>query len=628
MMRCIALISEHASPLAVPGSVDSGGQNVYVAQVAKYLAAAGHRVDVFTRRDCEDVPTVVEWAPGVRVIHVQAGPAVYVPKEQLFPYMGEFTDWMRQFLASEALRYDILHANFWMSGMVAAELKRTLGIPFVITFHALGRVRRRYQGAADHFPDLRFAVEDRIIAEADAIIAECPQDKDDLTCLYRAEDAAIRIIPCGFDPSELAPVPKTLARRKLGFEADERIVLQLGRLVPRKGVDTVIRGVARLIKQHGYAARLVIVGGDTAEPDPTRTPEIGRLQTISADEGIADHVLFTGYRPRDVLRYWYSAADIFAVTPWYEPFGITPLEAMACGTPVVGADVGGIKYSVCNGETGFLVPPNDPEALAERLAYLYAHPTVLASLGRQAIRHVNTLFTWRQVTAALADLYEEVIMAQSAGIAAIHGGMIIDRGFAGLVEVALQSRGHLRPAILEAADAISACFAAGGKLLICGNGGSAADAQHFAAELVGRFKQEDRPGLPALPLTADTATLTAWSNDRSFEDVFARQVQAFGHPGDVLLGISTSGRSRNLVRAFEVAERLQIARVALLGRDGGDLRALADTAVVVPSYDSQHIQEMHLVIVHLICEIVEERWCTQRRQRSIVTPLAPALKGA
>src|SRR5581483_11837253 len=189
-----------------------------------------------------------------------------------------------------------------------------------------------HQGTADQFPDERFAVEDRIVAESDHIIAESPQDEEDLIHLYNADPAKITIIPCGFDSSELWPISKALARVSLGLPPDDRVILHVGRIVPRKGIDTVIRAFSRLIQDHHISARLIIVGGETEDPDDKATPEIGRLQAIAREEGVTDQILFAGRRGRDVLKYYYSAADVFVATPWYEPFGITPVEAMACGT--------------------------------------------------------------------------------------------------------------------------------------------------------------------------------------------------------------------------------------------------------------------------------------------------------
>jgi D-inositol-3-phosphate glycosyltransferase len=402
----VALVSEHASPLAMLGGVDSGGQNVYVGQLARRLAEQGHEVDVFTRRDRPDQPETVHWADGARIVHVAAGPPEPVRKEALLPFMDEFTACVRRHHLRR--RYDLAHANFFMSALVAADVKRATGLPFAVTFHALGRVRRRHQAQADGFPEERLAIEDRVVREADRIIAECPQDEDDLVALYGADRSKLVTIPCGFDPAEFWPVARPRARAVLGLDPTERIILQLGRMVPRKGVDNVIRGVARLRRRHGIAARLLVVGGEAATPDPSITPEIGRLMEIACDEGVADAVTFVGSRGRDRLRYYYAAADVFVTTPWYEPFGITPVEAAACGTPVIGAAVGGIKTTVVDGETGYLVPPRDPDALADRLARLYRHPELLQQLGREAVRRANSQYTWEKIAAAVAGVYADI----------------------------------------------------------------------------------------------------------------------------------------------------------------------------------------------------------------------------
>jgi D-inositol-3-phosphate glycosyltransferase len=608
MTKRIALISEHASPLALLGGADSGGQNVYVGQLARHLATMGYEVDVFTRRDSSRLPVRAEWINGVRIIHVPAGPPEPIRKEDLLPYMDEFTAYVSRYCRHLRKPYDLVHANFWMSALVAADLKQALGIPFVVTFHALGRVRRQFQGDADDFPDDRFAVEDRVVAEADHLIAECPQDEEDLIQLYNADPAKITIIPCGFDPTEFWPISKPLARVALAVDPEERVVLALGRLVPRKGTDMAVRGVARLRKDHGVSAKLIIVGGDADVPDPALTPEIGRLQAIAEAEGIEDAVTFVGRKGRDALKYYYSAADVFVTTPWYEPFGITPVEAMACGTPVIGANVGGVKFSVRDGETGYLVPPNDPDRLAERLAHLYQHPKLLSVFRRQATRRANDLFTWQHVANGVASLYDDVIAARHPERRREAEQLaVVDGSFDAAIEALAESKRRLRGSLLEAAEAVGDCLAKDGKVLICGNGGSAADAQHLAAEFVGFFRSHERPGWPAIALTADSATLTAVANDIGYEHVFARQVEALGRPGDVLIGISTSGRSRNLVRAFEAARRRGMRCIGILGRNGGAVRRLADIPIIVPAFDTQRIQEVHIVLAHTICELVEDQ---------------------
>jgi D-inositol-3-phosphate glycosyltransferase len=404
----IAFISDHASPLAPLGGADSGGQNVYVAQLARELSRAGHSIDIFTRCDDAKLPRICACGPNVRVIHVQAGPPSYVTKEKLLPYMYAFAARTVEYCSGPLRRYDLVHANFFMSGIAAMRLKKKLKLPFVITFHALGKVRRLHQGEADQFPPDRINIESLLVRSADRIIAQCPQDREDLIKLYDASPNAIATVPCGIDPTEINAAGPGV-RGRLGLCEDEFVVLQLGRLVPRKGIDNVIRGVAHLARAHEIRARLLIVGGESCRPDPVATPEIARLTRIAEEEGVQEQVTFTGHRPRTVLREYYSAADVFVTTPWYEPFGMTPLEAMGCGTPVIGAAVGGIKHTVVDSVTGFLVPPRDPAALADRLACLHRHPELARGMGRAGIRHVHTSYTWRNVASEMERAYGSVV---------------------------------------------------------------------------------------------------------------------------------------------------------------------------------------------------------------------------
>lgn len=413
-MHRIALISEHASPLASVGSVDCGGQNVYVAHLARQLGKRGYQVDVFTRRDKALLPDVVAFAPNVRVVHVSAGPAVQIPKEQLLPYMPAFGDQMVAHMRRDAIGYDVLHANFFMSGVAALRARASLGIPLVMTFHALGKVRRLHQGSADGFPDSRFDIEDELVREADCVVAECPQDHDDLVNLYDADPRRIEVVPCGFDDGEFAPVARAHARAALGWDAHAFSVLQLGRLVPRKGIDNVIRAVGCLRATFGIAARLYVVGGNAEQPSVEATPEIGRLRAVADEAGATDLVTFVGRRGRDQLRQFYGAADVFVTTPWYEPFGITPVEAMACGVPVIGANVGGIRSTVVDGETGFLVPPHAPHALAACLATLAADPALAARMGRAGRERAQTAFTWSGVAEQMEQVYARVATARPA----------------------------------------------------------------------------------------------------------------------------------------------------------------------------------------------------------------------
>jgi glycosyltransferase involved in cell wall biosynthesis len=411
----IALISEHASPLALIGGVDAGGQNIYVAQVARCLAQAGHHVDVLTRRDAPEPAAIVDMRPGARVVHIPAGPPRFIAKEQLLDHMPEFARASERLLRNSA-PYDVVHANFFMSGLVAQRLNQALGVPFVVTFHALGLVRREHQQAADGFPPRRIAIERELVQRSDCIVAECPQDREDLLRLYGADEDRMAVVPCGFDAEEFAPMSRAAARQQLGLAQDEFIVLQLGRLVPRKGIDNVIRAIGCLPPD--MPARLLVVGGDAPTADEARTPEIARLRQVARDCGVAGRVDFTGHRQRNELRRYYAAADVFVTTPWYEPFGITPLEAMACGTPVIASRVGGLQQTVQDGVTGYLVPPCDPPALAARLAELQQNRLLAAALGRAGMRRARANYTWERVTDELVEVYEAVRQPRGMRIAA------------------------------------------------------------------------------------------------------------------------------------------------------------------------------------------------------------------
>lgn len=405
--RRIMMISDHASPIQKPGGVDCGGQNVYVDHLSRELSELGYGVDIFTRRDDASLPEVVSWQPGVRIFNIAAGPAERVRKEDLLPHIEQFSARCLEHARKE--QYQLVHANFWMSGLVAMELKHRLGIPFVITFHALGRVRRLHQNKADQFPDERFAIEEEIMREAECVIAECPQDRDDMLTLYGAEKKKITVVPCGVDPMLFSPVPKQLARAEIGLPDEEWQILQLGRMVPRKGIDNVIRALAALTHSYRRRARLVVVGGEFEDAAVADHPELSRLSGIAEQLGVTDRVKFVGRKGRDELKYYYSASDVFVTTPWYEPFGITPLEAMACATPVIGSNVGGLKHTVEHGGTGYLVPANRPDLLALQLDYLHQRPEKVAQLGYEGLRRVLNYFTWKQVADMVSAVYEAAL---------------------------------------------------------------------------------------------------------------------------------------------------------------------------------------------------------------------------
>lgn len=412
----IAFLSEHASPLATLGGADAGGQNIYVGEVSRNLGRCGFAVDVFTRRDNPDIPEIVECGRGVRVINLLAGPVQPRPKDELWPYMSEFRDSLLRFMEHDETHYDLLHSNFWMSGWVAIELRRRLNIPVVQIFHAMGKTKRRHQKKVDTSPGDRIRTEKEIVREADRIIAQCPSERCELVEDYGANPNKIVLIPSAVNTRIFKPVARDAARRRIGLDMNEKVIVYVGRMLPRKDIRNVIRALAVLLRKSESDAclptsslRLMVVGGESLEPDPIATPEIGELQKLAAELGVTEYVRFIGKRQPEELRYYYCAGDIAVTTPWYEPFGLTPLEAMACGRPVIGSAVGGITYTIKDGETGFLVPPRDPEALADRLQLLLSQPELSTQMGQSARKRVEREFTWSITAMRTGSLYETLL---------------------------------------------------------------------------------------------------------------------------------------------------------------------------------------------------------------------------
>jgi glycosyltransferase involved in cell wall biosynthesis len=412
----IAFLSEHASPTAVLGGADAGGQNVYVDEVSRNLARRGYAVDVFTRRDSIDTPEVVEWGPGVRVVHLKAGPLQTRPKDELWPFMPEFRDSFLHFMERDEVQYDLLHGNFWMSGWVVTELRRRLDIPAIQIFHAMGKTKRRHQKKVDTSPGDRIKAEMDVIRQVDRLIAQCPNERAELVDDYKADPSKVVIIPSAVNTRVFKPVARDEARQRIGLCADDKVIVYIGRMLPRKDIRNIVRALAVLLQQDAdvtdsprQAITLMVVGGETVEPDAIATPEIGELQRLAAELDVIDHVRFVGKRQPNELRDYYSAGDVVVTTPWYEPFGLTPLEAMACGRPVIGSAVGGITFTIKDGETGFLVPPRNPEVLAGCLRYLFAQPELCKQMGRDARARVEHEFTWSIVAMRTAALYDAVL---------------------------------------------------------------------------------------------------------------------------------------------------------------------------------------------------------------------------
>lgn len=396
----IALVSEHASPLAVLGGVDAGGQNVHVAHLAGALADRGHQVTVYTRRDAPRLPDRVPLRPGVEVCHVPAGPARQIPKDELLPHMPQFGRFLSR--VWEAAPPDLVHSHFWMSGLAALQATRELDLPLTHTFHALGTVKRRHQREADTSPAARVLLETEVGEGCDRVVATCRDEVAELTAMGVPPDR-VSVVPCGVDTERFTPDGPVAARGSLPHR-----LLQIGRLVPRKGAAVSIAALALLPD-----AELVIAGG----PPPGRLdtdPEVRRLRALARAQGVAGRVRFTGGVPPEEVPALLRGADLVLCPADYEPFGIVPLEAMACGTPVVASAVGGQQDTIADPGTGRLVPPRDPAALADAVAGLLTHPEQHAACRLAGRRRVLVRYGWDRVAAATEAVYHDVLARRPA----------------------------------------------------------------------------------------------------------------------------------------------------------------------------------------------------------------------
>ncbi|MGO8874317.1 MAG: glycosyltransferase [Acidimicrobiales bacterium] len=425
-MRRLAVLSLHTSPLAQPGTGDSGGMNVYVRELSTALARAGVACDVYTRRDREDLPETVFVEPGFAVHHVTAGPPASVPKERLHEHVEEFTEGVVAHLSGAVAHPEgpgmhafgpleggacALHANYWLSGVAGHAIKHRLDLPLISTFHTLDRVKaiaspEEVEASAGA---RRAEAEATIIGCSDALLASCDVERQQLVDLYDADRERVEIIPLGVDHAFFSPGDRRMARRALGLD-DLRgpLLLFVGRIQPLKGADVAVRALAALRSGGVRDARLVIVGGPSG---PHGEEEMHALHELCSTLGVAHEVLFRAPQPHELLSTFYRAADCCVVPSRSESFGLVALEASACGTPVVATAVGGLTTLVEDGRNGFLVDSGDVEGFAKRVAEIVEDPMLQADLGAGGASMARA-YTWATAATRLRTLYSTLTSRQ------------------------------------------------------------------------------------------------------------------------------------------------------------------------------------------------------------------------
>jgi D-inositol-3-phosphate glycosyltransferase len=418
MTRRIAMVSVHACPLAKLGGRDSGGMNVYVRELARVLGRRGIEVDVFTRWREKYDPQIQRLGDNARVIHIESGPIGYWPKMDVYDHLDEFTAKLDEHVAAEGRPYDLIHAHYWLSASVARSLAARWRVPRIQMFHTLGLVKREVMDEdVDGESDVRISIERQAVRESAALVAASDIELGELRDLYGADAAKVHVIPCGVDPTLFRPMRTADARERLGRDQCERLVLFVGRIEQIKGIDVLLRALALLFFRRpdlrSEVCLLVVGGALDPQDDAPETEKIEELRRLVHQHRMEANVNFVGSLDQETLALYYAAADVCAVPSLTESFGLVALEAMACGTPVVGTKVGGLQTLIEHGESGLLVPAGDYQALAEAIAQVLTDHrlrTHLAHGARDRAEH----YTWESVGDQIDALYDRVLAAAGA----------------------------------------------------------------------------------------------------------------------------------------------------------------------------------------------------------------------
>ena len=410
----IALISVSGDPAAEIGQEEAGGQNVYVRQVGLALAQQGWSVDMFARRISSDQSAIVQHAPNCRTIRLTAGPQKFIGRDTVFNYLPEFVQQFLAFQKQEGIQYPLVHTNYWLSSWVGMELKKHQPLVQVHTYHSLGAVKYRSVSDLPAIASTRLAVEKTCLETADSVVATSPQEGEHMRKLVSTK-GTVEMVPCGTDIERLGSVDRLTARDELGIPEDAKVALYVGRFDRRKGIETLVRAIASSNLRGNADLRLIIGGG--ARPGESDGIERDRIQDIVKELGIEEIVTFPGRLTESDLPIYYAAANVCVVPSHYEPFGLVAIEAMACRTPVVASNVGGLQFTVVPEVTGLLVPPKDEAAFAEAIDRILGNPAWGEQLGETGRQRVEIALSWDSVASRLGCLYEKLI-SQNAPVSA------------------------------------------------------------------------------------------------------------------------------------------------------------------------------------------------------------------
>ena len=394
----IAMVSMHASPLAQLGGDKSGGMNLYIKEIAQRLSKLGLQVDIFTRYEFKDSSEIIEIGPGVRLVHIKAGPNKKILPSKLNKHVPAFIEGVKSFAIFENNKYDIIHSHYWLSGLIGASLSKAWNINHVVMFHTLALAKEIALGK-NSTPPIRMKAEKKIIQSANKIICSSYHEKELICSLSEIPERKVEVIPLAVDNNIFKPNDLVVSRKKLGIEIDSKVILNVSRLDPVKGIDVLIKAIAKIKNKKGI--ELKIIGGEIKASQYKIY-----LQELVKKLNLTNHVQFLGSIAHGDLVKYYNASNLVVVPSRYESFGLVALEAFASGRPIIASNVGGLSSIINNGSNGFLVESENIDELSLKIEEVLNNINLSSKIGFQAYLDAKN-YSWDHTAHSVFQVYRD-----------------------------------------------------------------------------------------------------------------------------------------------------------------------------------------------------------------------------
>lgn len=414
-MKRIAMISYHTCPLSSVEGKETGGMNVYVLELSKKLVELGYAVDVYTRDQDDSKEKIVQVTSNFRVIHLKAGPQTNIPKKNIEQFLPEFVNSFFSYTKKEHLTYDVIHCHYYLSGLAGLSLQKKLQkkTPLITTFHTLALMKNLVARTEDETESQeRIDAEMKLIQNSQAIVSPSHADALYLEYLYQCPKEKIFIIPPGVNKGIYTPMDKTLAKKHIDVDKNTKLVLFVGRIEPLKGIDLLLYSIKIITQKHPKCpVNLLIIGGDTSQRKELWSYELQKLEELRSILHLTTAVTFLGRRKPEELPYYYNSADVAVMPSHYESFGMSALEAMSCGTPVITTDVAGISGLELTNEKHknlLITTSNNPLLLAAKIHTFLTNEKLRHKISKQLV-NTTEKFDWKYIAQKVNTLYQTLI---------------------------------------------------------------------------------------------------------------------------------------------------------------------------------------------------------------------------